>query len=45
MIIVPLSAIHGPVIPADYLVAAKAAIVLIICIGLPIAWLAKKFYK
>jgi hypothetical protein len=45
MIIVPLSAIHGPVIPTDYWVAAKAAIVLVICIGFPIAWLAKKFYK
>lgn len=45
MVIVPLSAIHGPVLPADYWVAAKAAFVLVICIGLPIAYLAKRFYK
>ena len=44
MIIVPLSAIHGPVIPADWLAAAKAALILVICIGLPDAYFAKKFY-
>jgi hypothetical protein len=45
MIVLPLSALHSPVIPVNYFVAAKAAVVLVICIGLPITFFAKKFYS
>jgi hypothetical protein len=44
MIVLPLSALQSPVIPADFIVAAKAAFILMVCIGLPVAWFAKKFY-
>jgi hypothetical protein len=45
MVVLPLSALNSPVIPVNYFAAAKAAVVLVICIGLPIAFFAKKFYS
>jgi hypothetical protein len=44
MIVLPLSAIHSPVIPTNFVAAARAAFVLMVCIGLPDAYFAKKFY-
>ena len=44
LIVVPNSAIQKPIIPFNYEAAAKAALVLIICIGLPVAYFTKKYY-
>ncbi|MEP7108102.1 MAG: hypothetical protein ABI760_08965 [Ferruginibacter sp.] len=44
MIVLPLSALHLQVIPPDIIGAARAAFVLIVCIGLPVAYFTKKFY-
>ncbi|MEO5562959.1 MAG: hypothetical protein ABIR18_05975 [Chitinophagaceae bacterium] len=45
MVVVPLSALRGPVIPPDYRKAALQALVLIVCIGFPVAARAHNFYK
>ena len=45
MVVVPLSALHAPAIPPDYRKAAYQALVLIVCIGFPIAARAHAFYK
>jgi uncharacterized membrane protein YagU involved in acid resistance len=44
MIVLPLSALQAPVVPTDLIAAAKAAFILMVCIGLPVAYFAKKFY-
>ena len=44
LIVVPNSAIQKPIIPFNYVASAKAALVLIICIGLPVSYFAKKYY-
>jgi len=45
LLILPLSAWKVPVSPINVKEAAKAAIILILCVGLPIAWRTKTFYK
>jgi phosphoglycerol transferase MdoB-like AlkP superfamily enzyme len=45
MVVLPLSAYHSPVIPQNYIAAARAAFVLIVCIGLPIAISARSYYS
>ncbi|MEO5890985.1 MAG: hypothetical protein ABIQ31_12070 [Ferruginibacter sp.] len=44
MILLPLSALQAPVIPTGLVAAARAAFVLIIFIGLHVAYFTKKFY-
>lgn len=44
MIVLPLSAIQADVLPANFETAARAAFILIICIGLPVAYFARRFY-
>ena len=44
MIVLPLSAIQADVLPASLETAARAAFILIICIGLPVAFFARRFY-
>jgi hypothetical protein len=45
MIILPLSALQSPVVPRDWTAAASAMFVLIVCIGLPIAYCCSRFYR
>jgi hypothetical protein len=45
MIVVPLSALDTPFIPKDFVPAARQAVVLIICIGFPLAIGAQSFYN
>lgn len=45
LIVVPNSAWHKPIMPFDIVASAKAAFILIICIGLPDAYFAKKYYS
>lgn len=45
MVVLPLSAYHSPVIPQNYMAAARAAFILIVCVGLPIAISAKWYYS
>ena len=45
MIVLPMSALQSPVIPTNFLAAARAAFVLIICIGLPVAYFTKRYYR
>ncbi|MEJ7589616.1 MAG: hypothetical protein WKI04_18850 [Ferruginibacter sp.] len=44
MILLPLSALQTPFIPINFIAASKNAFILIICIGLPVAYFTKKFY-
>jgi phosphoglycerol transferase MdoB-like AlkP superfamily enzyme len=44
LIVVPNSAWHKPITPFNLAASAKAAFVLIICIGLPVSYYCKKFY-
>ena len=43
MIVLPLSAIQADVLPVNPQIA-RAAFILIICIGLPVAYFARRFY-
>jgi len=45
LIVVPNSAIHKSIIPFDFVASAKAAFILMICIALPNAYFAKKYYR
>jgi hypothetical protein len=45
MVVVPLSALHSPFIPPDMKKALYQAIVLMVCIALPVTIGAKKYYR
>lgn len=45
MIVLPLSQFSTPVIPADKSEALKSAVILMVCIGLPVATAAWLYYK
>ncbi len=45
LLVVPNSALHTPIIPFDFIKAAKAAFILMICIALPAGYFAEKYYS
>lgn len=45
LLVVPNSAWHKPITPFDVAASAKAAFILILCIGLPVAYFAKKYFS
>ena len=45
MVVVPLSALHAPVIPPDMKRAFYQALVLMVCIALPVTLGAKRYYR
>ena len=44
LVVVPNSAINKSIIPFDFVASAKAVFILMICIALPDAYFAKKYY-